>query len=50
VEAWVAFFLEGVSTIADEAAATARDLFVLVNKDRARVLGARDSSVTADSG
>jgi len=32
VEAWVAFFLEGVSTIADEAAATARDLFVLVNK------------------
>jgi len=46
-EAWVAFFLEGVSTIADEAATTARDLFVLVNKDRARVLDARDSSVTA---
>ena len=46
-EAWVAYFLEGVSTIADEAATTARDLFVLVNKDRARVLGARNSSVTA---
>ena len=46
-EAWAAFFLEGVSTIADEAATTARDLFVLVNKDRARVLGARNSSVTA---
>jgi Fic family protein len=46
-EAWVAFFLEGVSTIADEAATTARDLFVLVNKDRGRVLGARNSSVTA---
>jgi len=46
-EAWVAFFLEGVSTIADEAATTARDLFVLVNKDRTRVLGARNSSVTA---
>jgi Fic family protein len=46
-EAWVAFFLEGVSTIADEAATTARDLFGLVNKDRARVLGARNSSVTA---
>ena len=46
-EAWVAFFLEGVSTIADEAATTARDLFVLVNRDRARVLGARNSSVTA---
>ncbi len=46
-EAWVTFFLEGVSTVADEAAATARDLFVLVNKDRERVLGARNSSVTA---
>src|SRR5438445_9915692 len=46
-EAWLAFFLEGVSTIADEAATTARELFVLVNKDRARVLGARNSSVTA---
>ena len=46
-EAWAAFFLEGVSTIADEAATTARDLFVLVNRDRARVLGARNSSVTA---
>jgi cell filamentation protein, protein adenylyltransferase len=45
-EAWTAFFLEGVSTIADEAATTARDLFVLVNRDR-RVLGARNSSVTA---
>jgi len=46
-EGWVAFFLEAVSTIADEAATTARDLFVVVNKDRARVLGARNSSVTA---
>jgi cell filamentation protein, protein adenylyltransferase len=46
-EAWVAFFLEGVSTIADEAATTARDLFVLVNKDRVRVLAARNTSVTA---
>jgi Fic family protein len=46
-EAWVAFFLEGVTTIADEAATTARDLFLLVNKDRARVLEASDSSVTA---
>jgi Fic family protein len=46
-EAWVTFFLEGVSTVADEAAATARELFVLVNKDRERVLSARSSSVTA---
>src|SRR5205823_3075991 len=46
-ERWVAFFLEGVSTIADEAATTARELFLVVNKDRARVLEARNSSVTA---
>lgn len=44
---WVAFYLEGISTIADEAATTARELFLLVNKDRARVLEARNSSVTA---
>src|SRR5437016_3663299 len=44
-EPWVSFFLEGVSTIADEAADTARDLFVLVNKDRARVLSAPGASV-----
>jgi Fic family protein len=46
-EAWVGFFLEGISTIADEAADTARDLFVLVNKDRARVLSAHNASVMA---
>ncbi|HEY4884038.1 MAG TPA: Fic family protein [Myxococcales bacterium] len=44
-DSWVSFFLEGVSTIADEAADTARDLFVLVNKDRARVLTAPNASV-----
>ena len=36
-----------VSTIADEAADTARDLFILVNKDRARVLSAPNASVMA---
>ncbi len=46
-ESWVAFFLEGVSTIADEAADTARDLFVLVNQDRSRVLSAPNASVMA---
>jgi Fic family protein len=46
-EGWVAFFLEGVSTIADEAADTARDLFLLVSKDRGRVLSARNASVMA---
>jgi len=46
-EGWVSFFLEGVSVIADEAADTARHLFVLVNKDRVRVLSARNASVMA---
>jgi len=46
-ESWVAFFLEGASTIADEAADSARDLFVLVNKDRARVLSVHNASVMA---
>jgi len=46
-ESWVSFFLEGVSTIADEAVDTARDLFILVNKDRARVLSAPNASVMA---
>ena len=46
-ESWVSFFLEGVSTIADEAADTARDLFGLVNKDRARILSAPNASVMA---
>jgi Fic family protein len=46
-EAWIGFFLEGVSTIADEAAGTARDLFVLVERDRSRVLAARNASVMA---
>ena len=46
-ESWASFFLEGASTIADEAADSARDLFVLVNKDRARVLSARYASVMA---
>jgi Fic family protein len=46
-EAWIAYFLEGISTISDEAADTARDLFVLVSKDRARVLAAQNASVMA---
>jgi Fic family protein len=46
-ESWVSFFLEGVSTIADEAADTARELFLLVNEDRARVLSAPNASVMA---
>ncbi|MFI5288211.1 MAG: Fic family protein [Polyangia bacterium] len=46
-ESWVGFFLEGVSTTASEAAATARDLFALVGRDRTRVLAARNASVMA---
>jgi Fic family protein len=46
-EAWTDFFLEGVATIADEAVATARDVFALVNADRQRVLAASGASVFA---
>jgi Fic family protein len=46
-EAWTDFFLEGVATIADEAVATARDVFALVSADRELVLAASQTSVTA---
>ncbi|MCC6158047.1 MAG: Fic family protein [Deltaproteobacteria bacterium] len=37
-EGWIAFFLEGVRAIADEAVATARDLHELIARDRLRAL------------
>lgn len=46
-EGWTDFFLDGVATIADEAVASARDLFALVAVDRARVLQAETTSVAA---
>lgn len=46
-DTWVSYFLEGISTTSDEAADTARDLFVLVSKDRTRVLAAPNASVMA---
>lgn len=46
-ESWTDFFLEGAATIADEAVATARDVFGLVNADRQRVLSASGASVVA---
>jgi Fic family protein len=46
-EGWLAFFLEGVETIADEAVASARELFALVSEDRARVLAQAGTSLTA---
>ncbi|MBU6365315.1 MAG: Fic family protein [Gemmatimonadetes bacterium] len=46
-EGWLDFFLDGVGTIADEAAASARELFALVAADRAHVLAQEDVSVVA---
>lgn len=45
-EGWIDFFLDGVATIADEAVASARDLFALVTADRARVLAQDTTSIT----
>lgn len=46
-EGWLAFFLEGVAVIADEAVATTRALFALNTADRAKVLAAPPTSVMA---
>jgi Fic family protein len=46
-EGWLDFFLDGVATIADEAVASARDLFALVSADRIRVLQSGTASVNA---
>ncbi|HQP34196.1 MAG TPA: Fic family protein [Polyangiaceae bacterium] len=46
-EEWLDFFLDGVATIADEAVASARDLFALVAADRTRVLAHEGMSIVA---
>jgi Fic family protein len=46
-ETWIAFFLEGVATIADEAVGAAREVFALVNQDRQRLVSAPNASVMA---
>lgn len=46
-EGWTDFFLDGVATIADEAVASARELFAVVTADRARVLAQDTTSVSA---
>ncbi len=46
-EGFIDFFLEGVASIADEAVATARELFALVAEDRTRVLARDGMSVSA---
>ncbi len=45
-EGWLDYFLDGVATIATEAVHSARDLFALVARDRARLLDAVSTSVT----
>ena len=46
-EGWTHFFLDGVATNADEAVASARELFAVVTADRSRVLAQHTSSVSA---
>ena len=46
-EGWLGYFLDGVATIADEAVASARELFGLVADDRARVLEQAGTPVAA---
>lgn len=46
-EGWLDFFLDGVATIADEAVASARELFAVVAADRARVLAHDGMSIIA---
>lgn len=46
-EGWVDFFLDGVATIAEEAVASARELFAVVADDRTRVLAHDGISVAA---
>lgn len=46
-EGWTDFFLDGVATIADEAVASSRELFVVVGADRARVLALETTSISA---
>lgn len=46
-EGWLDFFLDGVRVIADEAVASARELFALVAADRARVLSHAGTTIAA---
>ncbi len=46
-EGWIAFFLDGIVEVANEAVATARGLFEIVTTDRARALDHRSSSLMA---
>jgi Fic family protein len=46
-EGWMDFFLDGVATIADEAVASARELFNLVSTDRTRLIDIDSASLSA---
>jgi Fic family protein len=46
-EGWTDFFLDGVATIADEAVASASELFALVTEDRTKALDHAGTSVAA---
>ncbi|MEY4635521.1 MAG: hypothetical protein RJA55_1319 [Acidobacteriota bacterium] len=46
-EGWTDFFLDGVTTIADEGVASAQELYALVSADRTRVLQHSATSVAA---
>ena len=46
-ESWMAYFLDGVASIAEEAVVTVRELSALVSVDRARVLAAKPTTVIA---
>lgn len=46
-EGWTDFFLDGIATIADEAATSSRELHALVTEDRTRVLNHAGTSVAA---
>jgi Fic family protein len=46
-EGWIDFFLDGVATVAEEATASARELFALIGADRSRLLAAEPTSVPA---
>ncbi len=46
-EAWILFFLEGISVACEEAIITAKQLFELINKDRKRLLGRSEANVAA---
>ncbi len=46
-EGWLDFFLDGMASIADEAVASARELFALIAADRTRLLSLQGMSVVS---